>query len=164
MLKVLSSSDQAAKMFWQLVWNKKEQPPKIKWNHSALVVSEFTHNPSRYTHTRARTHTHREGLIFFQQGYTSLKNHKSNSPLIQCIIDPYGPSLPILSFKNSLNFDSSPNLLNQDKFSGIFSILEYFFFRLRSRACLIRFMYPALTFSNFFLSLYFHFRLLPFSF
>ena len=63
---------------------------------------------------------------------------------------PYGPSLATLS-----------RVLNQEKFSQIFNILN-FFLLLRTRVCLIRFMYPALTFSDFVLSVQFSFVSLPF--
>ena len=36
------------------IWNKKEQPSNIKWNLSPLAVSELTHNPTTYTHTKSR--------------------------------------------------------------------------------------------------------------
>ena len=63
---------------------------------------------------------------------------------------PYGPSLTTLS-----------GVLNQEKFSQIFNILN-FFLLLRTRFCLIRFMYPALTFSDFVLFHFVSFVSLPF--
>ena len=60
-------------------------------------------------------------------------------------VNAYGPSPPILSGVSRITH-SSPDLMNQEKFSRFFNILKYFFYLLRTRACLIRFMYPALTF------------------
>ena len=76
-------------------------------------------------------------------------------------VNAYGPSPPILSGVSRITH-SSPDLMNQEKFSRFFNILKYFFYLLRTRACLIRFMYPALTFSDFVLSVYFPFVSLPF--
>ena len=51
----------------------------------------------------------------------------------------YGLSLPILSVISRITF-SSPDLINQGKFSRIFNILKYFFL-LKTTVCLIRFIY-----------------------
>ena len=65
-------------------------------------------------------------------------------------------------------FRQSPELLTVlpifwiKKSSPKFLIFWDIFFLLRTRVCLIRFMYPALTFSDFVLSVYFPFVLLPF--
>ena len=48
-------------------------------------------------------------------------------------------------FQESPQLPSSPDLLNQEKFSQIFNILKYFFL-LRTRVCLILFHVPSFNF------------------
>ena len=69
---------------------------------------------------------------------------------------PYGPSLPILS-RVSQFFQGSPDLLNQIG-SPKFSNSRINIFLQRNRVGLIRFMYPPLTFTDFFLSVCFLFH------